>query len=105
MRYRNVSPADALSERATARVIDVREPDEFRGELGHIPGSELVPLATISTVAASWDRAAPLVLVCRSGGRSRRAAEALVGAGFERIANLEGGMIAYNAAGLPVERS
>lgn len=105
MTYRDVSPADAFAARSSARLIDVREPDELRGELGRIPGSELVPLSKIASAAASWDREAPLVLVCRSGGRSSRAAQALVGAGFRRVANLAGGMIAYNAAGLPVERS
>jgi rhodanese-related sulfurtransferase len=105
MTYHEVSPAAAYAARASARVIDVREPDEFHGALGHIPGAELVPLAKVATSAASWDRTAPVVLVCRSGGRSSRAARALLGVGFEHVLNLSGGMLAYNAAGLPVERS
>lgn len=104
MSYRDVSPTAAFAARTQARVVDVREPDEFRGELGRIPGAELVPLSTVHIAAASWDRDAPLILVCRSGGRSSRAAHALAGEGFRRVMNVSGGMIAYNAAGLPVER-
>ncbi|MBZ0234965.1 MAG: rhodanese-like domain-containing protein [Deltaproteobacteria bacterium] len=104
MSYKDVTPSAAFAARSDARVVDVREPDEFVGELGHIPGSELVPLATIGSAASAWDRNKPLLLVCRSGARSGRAAQALAGAGFQRVMNLAGGMIAYNAAGLPVER-
>ncbi len=85
------------------RVIDVREPDEFIGELGHIPGAELVPLATVATAAAGWPREQALVVVCRSGARSATAAATLVAMGFENVSNLEGGTLGYGAAGLPVE--
>jgi rhodanese-related sulfurtransferase len=54
--------------------------------------------------AAGWDRAADLVVICRSGGRSSRAAEALARLGFSRVMNLVGGMLAHDAARLPVER-
>ena len=56
------------------RRIDVREPDEFSGPLGHLPGAELVPLGTLEAVARSWSRETPLLLICRSGARSGRAA-------------------------------
>ncbi|MCL4228846.1 MAG: rhodanese-like domain-containing protein [Myxococcales bacterium] len=85
-------------------MIDVREPHEFTGELGHVAGSKLVPLATLLDAARAWPRDEELVLVCRSGNRSGRAAQALAGAGFTRLYNLAGGMLAWNAAGLPVER-
>lgn len=85
------------------RLVDVRELDEFVGELGRVPGSELVPLATIEKTAASWDRTAPLVLICRSGGRSGRAALALVALGFEKVASMRGGMLAWNERRLPAE--
>jgi rhodanese-related sulfurtransferase len=58
-----------------------------------------VPLGTHAAQAARWDRGADIVVVCRSGGRSARAAEALVAAGFRRVMNLAGGMLAYRAAG------
>ena len=86
------------------RLIDVREPHEYVGELGHIAGAALVPLATVAAAATAWDRDADIILICRSGARSGRAAEALVTAGFRRVMNMAGGMLAYNAAQLPVER-
>ncbi len=86
------------------RLVDVREPEEFRGELGHVDGAALVPLATVTDEAARWDRAAPVLLVCRSGGRSGKAALALQAMGFAKVASLRGGMIAWNALRLPVTR-
>lgn len=86
------------------RIVDVREPSEFIGALGHIPGAELVPLGTLPDAAKGWDRGASLLLVCRSGARSSRAAEALAQLGFGKLKNLRGGMLAYNAAGLPTEK-
>jgi sulfur dioxygenase len=76
------------------RRIDVREPSEFHGELSHLEGAELVPLAQIQAACAAWDREGPLLLVCRSGRRSLEAARRLQAAGFERVMNLRGGMIA-----------
>ena len=52
--------------------------------------------------ARTWNRDDELVIVCRSGARSARAAEALAAMGFRRVMNLTGGMLAYTAAGLPV---
>ena len=99
----NVDARDVAS-RSPKRVIDVREPGEFTGELGHIEGAERVALATLPEAARSWARDAELVVVCRSGARSSRAAEVLRGLGFERVVNMSGGMTAWNAAGLPVAR-
>ena len=86
----------------TVRIIDVRQPEEFTGELGHIDGAELVPLATLEAAAAGWPRDAALVVVCRSGGRSGAAARVLENLGFEKIASMAGGMLAWSEARLPV---
>jgi rhodanese-related sulfurtransferase len=102
--FRQVKPAGVASPKKAVRVVDVREPSEFNDELGHIPGAELVPLGTLGARAASWDREEELVVVCRSGARSRRAASTLAGMGFRRVMDMEGGMRAYSAARLPVER-
>jgi glyoxylase-like metal-dependent hydrolase (beta-lactamase superfamily II)/rhodanese-related sulfurtransferase len=98
--------ADFLrSERAAGvLLVDVREQDEYRGELGHIPGSVLVPLSTVSSAARQWLKDKPVVLICRSGGRSGKAALQLAAAGFKRVASLRGGMLGWNAQQLPVER-
>jgi len=96
--------ADWLFEHAReVLVLDVREPDEFRGELGHVAGAELVPLQTLNVSAAALPRQRPIVTVCRSGGRSGKAALALQQLGFARVASLAGGMLDWNARGLAVE--
>lgn len=103
--HRDVLPTQLAAPGARVRVVDVREPDELGGELGHIRGAELVPLATVATAAKSWPKDDEIVLVCRSGGRSGRAAALLVTMGFRRVMNMTGGMLAWNEARLPVERS
>jgi rhodanese-related sulfurtransferase len=100
--HQDITPAAAYKARETALLIDVREPSEYTGELGHIPGAKLVPLGTLESQLGSWDKNAAIILICRSGGRSTRAAQTLTRAGFRRVMNLDGGMIAYNAAKLPV---
>ncbi len=92
-----VEPSWVRSAPAGVRVVDVREPDEFDGPLGHVPGSELVPLATVERAAVSWDREAPIAVVCRSGGRSAKAAMQLLAMGFRRVASMRGGMTALRA--------
>jgi rhodanese-related sulfurtransferase len=100
--YRDVGPS-AVATLDGARIIDVREPDEFAGPLGHIPGAELVPLATVQSASKAWHRDETILLVCRSGGRSGRAAKLLAKAGFSELLNLKGGMELYSSSGLPVE--
>lgn len=89
-------------ETSRYRVIDVRQPEEYEGELGHIEGAELVPLDQVGSTAAGWSKSQPLLMVCRSGGRSARAAETLLGLGFKDVTNLEGGMLHWNELGRPV---
>ncbi|MBM4363591.1 MAG: MBL fold metallo-hydrolase [Deltaproteobacteria bacterium] len=97
--------ADAfVAEPPAAKVVDLREDAELRGELGRIPAAVHQPLGGLLAAAASWDREAPLVLVCRSGGRSAQAAVQLEGLGFRRVASLLGGMLAYRVAGGEVIR-
>jgi len=86
------------------RLIDVREPDELRGELGHIAGAACVPLATLMSVLEATPRERPLVFVCRSGGRSGKAALVAAGLGFAQAASMHGGMIAWNQQHYPVTR-
>lgn len=92
-------PASALDALPadTVRRIDVREPQEYTGDLGHLPGAELVPLATVEATSAGWPREQPLLLICRTGNRSAKAAELLAARGFTRLYNLTGGMLAVRA--------
>jgi sulfur dioxygenase len=85
------------------RVIDVREPDEFTGPLGHIPGAEPIPLGSLAARAGELPKDRPIVAVCRAGGRSAQATVILKKAGLERIANLAGGMLRWRAQHLVVE--
>lgn len=102
--FREVSVDDLARARENVRVVDVRQPDEFSGDLGHVPGATLVPLATLAEAAKAWDREAPIVLVCRSGRRSSQAASELAAAGFTRVMNLSGGTSAYRERGHATER-
>lgn len=88
-----------------ARLIDVREPSEWSGELGHLPEAELVPLASLAHAARGWDRSETLIVVCRSGGRSAAAQRQLRAMGFSAVINLRGGMLAVNAAGMHVHQA
>jgi rhodanese-related sulfurtransferase len=85
------------------QVVDVREPDEFDGPLGHVPGARLMPLGTLAQAACELGKDRPIVTVCRAGGRSAQATVILKKAGFERIANLAGGMLRWRAQHLSVE--
>lgn len=79
-------------------VIDVREPREYRH--GHIPEARSVPLPEIGSLSSQLDPGKPIVLVCRTSRRSRRAACTLDAEGFSDIFVLEGGMVGWEAAGL-----
>ena len=81
-------------------IVDVREFPEHAA--GAIAGSQLVPLATVERQAAAWSKDKPLLLVCRSGKRATQAAQKLEQLGFQNLAILEGGMGAWQQAGLPV---
>ena len=81
--------------------VDVRQPAEWTDDVGHIDRARLVPLAQLAATAADWDRGARIVTICRSGGRSGRAAEVLEALGFHRVASMRGGMLAWKRARLP----
>ncbi len=79
-------------------VLDVREPREYRRS--HIAEARSVPLSALLQNGLSPDDDRPIVLVCRSGRRSHRAAAVLTNLGFKDISVVEGGMQAWEAAGL-----
>ncbi len=94
--------AEALHGGAV-QIVDVREPAEFHGPLGHIAQAQLIPLASLEGHLATLDRARPVVAVCRSGSRSARAVAMLQQAGFAQVANLAGGMLRWRVDGGAVE--
>jgi len=81
------------------RIVDVREPHEFTGELGHMQGAENLPMGGFPQAAEGWDRSERLLVVCRSGRRSRAVCQKLVEAGFTDVTNLRGGMLDYRERG------
>jgi glyoxylase-like metal-dependent hydrolase (beta-lactamase superfamily II)/rhodanese-related sulfurtransferase len=87
-------------------LLDVRELEEFTGELGHIPSSRLIPLkelpARTGEIEAYKDK--DVIVICRAGVRSTTAAAILTGLGFEHVSNLKGGMLDWDDQRLPVER-
>lgn len=85
-------------EGATPLVLDVREPREYKR--GHIPDAQLVPLPTILSENVRLPNDRQIVLVCRSGRRSKRAAYALQKIGCMNVAILQGGMVSWEAADL-----
>jgi len=85
------------------QIVDVRQPDEYNGSLGHIRGAKLIPLGELVARAGELAKDRPVVAVCRSGARSAHASVLLQKAGFNDVANLSGGMLRWRAEGHPVE--
>lgn len=91
--------AAELLARGEVELIDVREP--YERAAGHIPGSRHVELSALTESAVSLPPERPLVFQCRIGARSAMAAFAFRRAGYDAH-NLDGGIVAWAAHGLPV---
>jgi len=101
-----VSAVDAvqLINREKAVLIDVSEPAEYAS--GHAVGSKSVPLASLETSRdLPKNKTLPLVVVCPTGSRASRAVAVLKKLGFENARALAGGLGAWRAANLPVEKT
>jgi rhodanese-related sulfurtransferase len=85
-----------------ALLLDVREPSEYA--VIHVPDAKLVPLGEVSyrlkEIEAYKDK--PIAVICRSGRRSAEAVAILQGAGFTQVSNVQGGIQAWEQAGLTV---
>ena len=86
---------------ATLVILDVRGPDEFAGELGHIPGAVNIPAGDIPNrlieIKALGDK--PVIMVCKTDKRSARAAEVLRDENFSDVRVLRGGMERWKQEG------
>lgn len=94
---------EQLSTDEEAQLVDVREPVEW--ESTGVPSEAfLIPLGDIGRRApAELAKDKPVYVICRSGNRSRAASETLIGLGYTEVYNVEGGILAWIEAGLPVE--
>lgn len=103
-RGHGLSAADAtqLINRRNAVVLDLRTAEEFGS--GHVPQARSVPYDELSAKAAqiSKNKSAPVLLVCQSGQRSRKAEQVLTDAGYAEVYTLQGGIEAWQTAGMPV---
>ena len=79
-----------------ARLVDVRTAAEF--ESGHIEGAENVPVDALTSAAAAWDKAGPVVVYCATGARSLNASGYLKAQGFSHVYNLTAGIAAWDGA-------
>jgi glyoxylase-like metal-dependent hydrolase (beta-lactamase superfamily II)/rhodanese-related sulfurtransferase len=92
---------DTLERRSEeAIVLDVREPEEYAQ--GHVPGAINLPQADLASGLGELPQDTPLILICRSGARSLRAAQFLRQVGLEKLLNVQGGTLAWRAAGKPL---
>jgi len=91
--------ADLLSA-GEVELVDVRTPSEY--EAGHIAGARHIPFGELSTRAHEIDPTRPVVLYCRSGGRSAAATQAFQASGWE-AQTLSGGIVEWVQRGLPLE--
>ncbi|WP_018862013.1 MULTISPECIES: rhodanese-like domain-containing protein [unclassified Thioalkalivibrio] len=105
-KYRTLSPNEAVRviNQDDSLVLDVREDNEIAS--GRIGGAKHIPAGSLQKrmddIAKYKDK--PVVVYCRSGNRSAMAASQLTSAGFQDVVNLQGGIQAWQSAGLPIKK-
>ncbi len=98
----DVATTKALQGRSDVVLVDVREQTEY--DAGHIPGVKLIPLGQVPARMAEIPKDKTVILTCRSGNRSGQAADFLRQQGYTNVHNMEGGITAWQQAGLPIEK-
>ncbi len=100
----SIAPQELAAKRTEGTapvVIDVRTAPEFAS--GHIPGAVNIPFDQVAEKIGSVEAPHGVALYCMVGPRARKGEEALAKAGYAAVFHLEGGLAAWEAAGLPVE--
>ena len=92
----------SLLDHPDVLVLDVREPDEYAA--GHLPGVTLIPMGEVAARLSEIPTDKSVIVTCRSGNRSGQIVEFLTQQGYTNVHNMRGGILAWEAAGLPVER-
>jgi len=98
-----VDEAKQMLEEGSCVFLDCREPDEFAG--GHVPGAINLPRGLLEFKVENQfpDKSANIVVYCKSGGRGCLASQTLVQMGYTNVKNMDGGWVAWEKAGYPVE--
>lgn len=96
--------AKAMIDKGGYLVVDVREPEEYAAE--RIPGAVSIPrgLLEFTIESKAKDRAAPIIVYCKKDGRGALATQSLQAMGYTKVVNVTGGIVAWMAASLPVEK-
>jgi phage shock protein E len=98
----DVATVRALQGRDDVILIDVREPEEYAA--GHIPGVHLIPMGEVPSRLNEIPTDKTVIVTCRSGNRSGQITDFLRRNGFTRVHNMQGGLLAWQEAGYPVEK-
>ncbi|WP_027881183.1 rhodanese-like domain-containing protein [Meiothermus rufus] len=100
--YKDITPEEARKlQRQNVLFVDVREPEEFAQV--RLEGAQLIPLSEFAGRYQELPKNQPVVLYCRSGNRSAQAAAWLSAKGYAHLFNLDGGIMAWYQAGLPLD--
>ena len=97
----DVQEAKQMMDNDDVQVIDTREPYEHAE--GHVPGSLRIQHMAILLQADKLATDKPILFICKSGARSAVAAEFAASLGLEDLYNVDGGIVAWQDAGYPVE--
>ena len=98
----DVETAHSLYNDPDVFMLDVREPDEY--EAGHIPGITLIPMGEIADRLSEIPTDQEVIVTCRTGNRSSQVVDFLRAQGFTNVHNMEGGIVAWEESGYPVEQ-
>lgn len=100
-----VNEAVMLMNKDDALILDVREDKEVQG--GKIQGARHISLGQLPSKLSELEKSkqSPVLVYCRSGSRSSHASQVLTKAGFEDVSNLAGGILAWESANLPIEKT
>jgi len=100
----DVTPDEVKNNAQELTLIDVRQPEEYTGELGHVQNAQLVVLGEIPDQIKNIPTDKPVVFICRSGMRSAQASAYAHSLGIKNTYNMLGGMLLWNQLALPTEK-
>ncbi len=97
-----IAQTKELLGRSDVMILDVREQSEY--DAGHIPGVTLIPTGQVANRLSEIPKDKPVIVTCRSGNRSATITKFLREQGYTNVHNMEGGIVAWQGAGYPVEK-